>query len=86
MLDLHGTLHLVHCKNGHTVSREAYQERLSELNPSWKAFAEEAERTGTMPATNPDGDVSVEFSLLGGAQSGGIDEPSVSLFSSLGRP
>ena len=57
ILDLHGTLHLVHCRNGHVVSRAAYQERLSELNPSWKAFADEAERTGTLPATNPDGDV-----------------------------
>lgn len=56
-LDLHGTLHLVHCKNGHVVSRQAYQDRLSALNPSWKAFADEAERTGTLPATNPDGDV-----------------------------
>lgn len=57
ILDLHGTLHKVHCKNGHVITRASYQQRLSELNPSWKAFADEAERTGTLPATNPDGDV-----------------------------
>ena len=31
---------------------------LSEANPEWKEFADELERTGRKPRTNPDGDVS----------------------------
>lgn len=30
------------------------------MNPSWKAFAEEAFATGTQPRTNPDGDVDLQ--------------------------
>jgi hypothetical protein len=30
---------------------------LSESNPEWKVFADELERTGQKPRTNPDGDV-----------------------------
>lgn len=32
---------------------------LSETNPEWKEFADEPERTGQKPRTNPDGDVGV---------------------------
>jgi len=32
---------------------------LSESNPGWKEFADELERTGQKPRTNPDGDVGV---------------------------
>ena len=32
---------------------------LSETNPEWKEFADELERTGQKPRTNPDGDVGV---------------------------
>lgn len=34
-----------------------FQDLLSHHNPSWKAFADEMERSGTKPRTNPDGDV-----------------------------
>ncbi|KAF8216624.1 DHS-like NAD/FAD-binding domain-containing protein [Mycena galopus ATCC 62051] len=60
ILELHGTLHYVHCKHGHTVDRTTFQHWLSAANPQWKAFAEEAERTGDKPRTNPDGDVAIE--------------------------
>ncbi|KAF5350219.1 hypothetical protein D9758_007780 [Tetrapyrgos nigripes] len=60
ILELHGTLHRVRCKHGHLVDRNAFQEWLSIANPQWKAFADEVERTGNQPRTNPDGDVAIE--------------------------
>ncbi|GLB41678.1 putative sir2 family protein [Lyophyllum shimeji] len=60
ILELHGTLHTVHCTFGHKVDRASFQEWLSAANPRWKAFADEMERTSTRPRTNPDGDVAVE--------------------------
>lgn len=59
ILELHGTLHAVHCRRGHTVNREEFQEQLSRLNPAWKDFMDEMARTGTEPRTNPDGDVDI---------------------------
>lgn len=47
----------VHCDRGHMMDRNEFQERLSLSNPQWKAFADELERTGQKPRTNPDGDV-----------------------------
>ncbi|KAG6381707.1 DHS-like NAD/FAD-binding domain-containing protein [Boletus reticuloceps] len=60
ILELHGTLHRVHCQFGHVVSRDAFQDRLSASNPKWKAFVDELEATGKKPRTNPDGDVELE--------------------------
>ncbi|KAJ7130645.1 DHS-like NAD/FAD-binding domain-containing protein [Mycena epipterygia] len=60
ILELHGSLHHVHCKHGHVVDRTTFQDWLSAQNPQWKAFAEETERTGNKPRTNPDGDVAIE--------------------------
>ncbi|KAJ7043724.1 DHS-like NAD/FAD-binding domain-containing protein [Mycena alexandri] len=60
ILELHGSLHHVHCKHGHVVDRMTFQHWLSAANPQWKAFADEAERTGNKPRTNPDGDVAIE--------------------------
>ncbi|XAO26266.1 hypothetical protein I312_105101 [Cryptococcus bacillisporus CA1280] len=58
ILELHGTLAKVHCmKHRHEQSRDEYQEQISRLNPIWGETAKEAERTGTQPRTNPDGDV-----------------------------
>ncbi|KAI0769198.1 DHS-like NAD/FAD-binding domain-containing protein [Irpex lacteus] len=57
ILELHGTLHKVHCSHGHTVDRDTFQDRLSAANPQWKAFADELESTNQKPRTNPDGDV-----------------------------
>nr|GAT47264.1 NAD-dependent deacetylase [Mycena chlorophos] len=60
ILELHGSLHLVHCKHGHVVDRDLFQNWLSAANPQWKAFLDETERTGNKPRTNPDGDVAIE--------------------------
>ncbi|WVQ75610.1 hypothetical protein IAR50_005239 [Cryptococcus sp. DSM 104548] len=58
ILDLHGTLAKVHClKHRHEITRDVYQERIAQMNPIWDEAAKEAERTGTQPRTNPDGDV-----------------------------
>ncbi|KAJ7170468.1 DHS-like NAD/FAD-binding domain-containing protein [Mycena crocata] len=52
ILELHGSLHAsfpklihVHCKHGHVVDRDTFQNWLSAANPEWKAFADELERT-----------------------------------------
>ncbi|KZT07293.1 DHS-like NAD/FAD-binding domain-containing protein [Laetiporus sulphureus 93-53] len=60
ILELHGRLRSVRCSNGHLVQRDAFQERLSEANPQWKAFMGELEATGRKVRTNPDGDVELE--------------------------
>jgi len=56
ILELHGTLHVVHCKRGHTFDREGYQLRLEALNLAWKPLAD---KVGAELRTNPDGDVEV---------------------------
>jgi NAD-dependent deacetylase sirtuin 4 len=49
----------VHCKHGHVVDRNEFQDLLSATNPSWKALMDDLERTGQQPRTNPDGDASL---------------------------
>ena len=49
----------VHCQHGDAIDRDEFQYMLSETNPEWKEFADELERTGQKPRTNPDGDVGV---------------------------
>ncbi|KAG9019028.1 hypothetical protein FRB90_007200 [Tulasnella sp. 427] len=39
------------------MPREEFQDVLSKLNPAWKAYSDELDRTGQKPRTNPDGDV-----------------------------
>ncbi|KIY70585.1 DHS-like NAD/FAD-binding domain-containing protein [Cylindrobasidium torrendii FP15055 ss-10] len=60
ILELHGSLHRVRCKNGHLVDRTEFQQALGAANPQWQEFLDEAERTGSQPRTNPDGDVAIE--------------------------
>ncbi|KAG1834105.1 DHS-like NAD/FAD-binding domain-containing protein [Suillus variegatus] len=60
ILELHGTLHRVHCKHGHVVPRDVFQDWLSASNPQWKAFVDNLEKTGSKLRTNPDGDVDLE--------------------------
>jgi len=57
ILQLHGTLHMVHCRKRHAVDRQHFQSLLSQHNPAWKALAEELDQTGTKLRINPDGDV-----------------------------
>lgn len=60
MLELHGTLHKVHCSHGHVTDRDTFQDWLSTANPQWKDFVDNLEATGQKPRTNPDGDVVLE--------------------------
>ncbi|KAK2463553.1 hypothetical protein APHAL10511_004304 [Amanita phalloides] len=61
LLELHGSIHRVVCRSGHTIARETFQDQLSIANPKWQAFAEEMELGGGKKLrTNPDGDVAVE--------------------------
>jgi NAD-dependent SIR2 family protein deacetylase len=60
IVELHGTLHRVHCKRGHVVPRDTFQDWLSASNPQWKAFVDNLEKTGEKLRTNPDGDVELE--------------------------
>ncbi|KAG2136314.1 DHS-like NAD/FAD-binding domain-containing protein [Suillus cothurnatus] len=46
IVELHGTLHRVHCKRGHVVPRDTFQDWLSASNPQWKAFVDNLEKTG----------------------------------------
>lgn len=61
MLELHGTLRHAHCiKCNHTVSRDALQDELSELNPAWHEHSlqlERGDKTQAPDKLNPDGDV-----------------------------
>ncbi|KZS94804.1 DHS-like NAD/FAD-binding domain-containing protein [Sistotremastrum niveocremeum HHB9708] len=60
ILELHGTLHTVHCRKGHLTRRDLFQNKLSIANPRWKAFMDEVEDSGQRLRTNPDGDVKLE--------------------------
>jgi len=60
ILELHGTLRTVHCKNGHIMPREEFQETLAELNPTLRVVADEYAKSGSTPRRNPDGDVELE--------------------------
>jgi len=57
ILQLHGTLHRVHCRRNHVESRSLFQTQLSAANPRWKHLADDLERNGTQLRTNPDGDI-----------------------------
>ncbi|KAI6149522.1 DHS-like NAD/FAD-binding domain-containing protein [Pisolithus tinctorius] len=60
MLELHGSLHRVHCNHGHVVDRNTFQDWISAHNPYWKDYVTGLEATGMKPRTNPDGDVELE--------------------------
>ncbi|BGP25203.1 hypothetical protein JCM10295v2_004125 [Rhodotorula toruloides] len=58
ILELHGTLRHAHCLACHTpVGRDAFQDRLSELNPAWHEFQKEVESGKREEKLNPDGDI-----------------------------
>ncbi|KAG8832198.1 hypothetical protein FRC18_005408 [Serendipita sp. 400] len=60
LLELHGTLFVVRCRHGHEIDRDEFQNILSTMNPSWKAFVDEMAAKGESLRTNPDGDVELE--------------------------
>ncbi|GAA5987989.1 hypothetical protein JCM11641_005972 [Rhodosporidiobolus odoratus] len=58
ILELHGTLRHAHCLSCHTpTGRDAFQDRLSELNPRWWHYQREVEAGLREETLNPDGDV-----------------------------
>ncbi|EJD52653.1 DHS-like NAD/FAD-binding domain-containing protein [Auricularia subglabra TFB-10046 SS5] len=60
VLELHGTLHRVHCRQDHLIQRDEYQIQLGLLNPEWADLEESFRRSGNKPRTNPDGDVELD--------------------------
>jgi len=57
ILELHGTLRHAHCLScGTPTGRDAFQDRLSTLNPAWAKYASEIQ-DGREERLNPDGDV-----------------------------
>ncbi|PLW20817.1 hypothetical protein PCANC_08406 [Puccinia coronata f. sp. avenae] len=60
ILELHGTLKHVNCLScGHQIDRDDFQDLLSDLNPSWKHYADDLQSIGQEVKTNPDGDADV---------------------------
>lgn len=58
ILELHGTLRHAHCLSCDApVGRDAFQDRLSELNPEWAGYLDEVMRGERQEKLNPDGDV-----------------------------
>lgn len=59
ILELHGTLRHVHCLTcQETVGRDAFQDRLSNLNPEWKGYLDRLDQgVAGEQRFNPDGDV-----------------------------
>lgn len=58
IVELHGTLRHAHCLKCHTpVGRDAFQDRLSALNPAWKRYSDEVQQELRQEKLNPDGDV-----------------------------
>lgn len=83
-LELHGTLHYVHCpKNHHVLERDEWQKLLASLNPRWQEIVEETR--GRPVKMNPDGDVSTitARSILSGIEFEILESKAMS--SSIGR-
>ncbi len=68
-------------------SRAVYQDKLTELNPSWAELQRQMTRTGKSPKTNPDGDVELgkdtdysTFKYPACPNCGGVLKPAVIFF------
>ncbi|BGP56230.1 hypothetical protein JCM8202_005767 [Rhodotorula sphaerocarpa] len=58
ILELHGTLRHAHCLSCHApTGRDAFQDRLSELNPAWHEFQRDVAAGKREEKLNPDGDI-----------------------------
>lgn len=58
ILELHGTLRHAHCLNCHTpTGRDAFQDRLSRLNPLWAEYSDSVQQGTREEKLNPDGDI-----------------------------
>ncbi|ORY87400.1 DHS-like NAD/FAD-binding domain-containing protein [Leucosporidium creatinivorum] len=88
ILELHGTLRHAHCLSCDApVGRDAFQDRLSELNPAWAGYLEEVMRGERSEKLNPDGDVELgegvryeEFVVPSCERCGGDMKPRVTFF------
>ncbi|KAH7108128.1 DHS-like NAD/FAD-binding domain-containing protein [Auriculariales sp. MPI-PUGE-AT-0066] len=60
VLELHGSLHTVHCRRKHANPRDEFQRQLALSNPEWAELEESFRRGKEKPRTNPDGDVELE--------------------------
>ncbi|GAA5872345.1 hypothetical protein JCM16303_004486 [Sporobolomyces ruberrimus] len=58
ILELHGTLRHAHCLSCHTpTGRDAFQDRLSDLNPLWEEYSSSIQQGSREEKLNPDGDI-----------------------------
>ncbi|GAA6060043.1 hypothetical protein JCM10212_001040 [Sporobolomyces blumeae] len=88
ILELHGTLRHAHCLACHTpTGRDAFQDRLSALNPAWHAYSREVESGEREEKLNPDGDIELgpdvryeEFEVPACDRCGGPMKPRVIFF------
>ncbi|GAA5931086.1 hypothetical protein JCM3775_000797 [Rhodotorula graminis] len=88
ILELHGTLRHAHCLSCHTpTGRDAFQDRLSELNPAWHEFQREVESGTREHKLNPDGDIELgqgvdyaDFKVPACGECGGPMKPRVIFF------
>ncbi|BGP40673.1 hypothetical protein JCM10450v2_004668 [Rhodotorula kratochvilovae] len=88
ILELHGTLRHAHCLSCHVpTGRDAFQDRLSELNPSWHEYQKEVEEGRREHKLNPDGDIELgpgvkydDFEVPACGHCGGPMKPRVIFF------
>ncbi|GAA5851555.1 hypothetical protein JCM8547_001132 [Rhodosporidiobolus lusitaniae] len=88
ILELHGTLRHAHCLSCHTpTGRDAFQDRLNELNPRWWEYQREVEAGAREEKLNPDGDIELgdgvkyeEFKVPACDHCGGPMKPRVVFF------
>ncbi|GAA5839189.1 hypothetical protein JCM11251_003699 [Rhodosporidiobolus azoricus] len=88
ILELHGTLRHAHCLSCHTpTGRDAFQDRLSELNPKWWELQKDVEAGTGEHKLNPDGDIELgedvkyeEFNVPACSSCGGPMKPRVVMF------
>ncbi|GAA5897723.1 hypothetical protein JCM6882_000077 [Rhodosporidiobolus microsporus] len=88
ILELHGTLRHAHCLSCHTpTGRDAFQDRLSKLNPKWWELQRDVEAGVAEHKLNPDGDIELgedvkyeEFNVPACASCGGSMKPRVVMF------
>ncbi|GAA5962940.1 hypothetical protein JCM8115_007053 [Rhodotorula mucilaginosa] len=88
ILELHGTLRHAHCLSCHApTGRDAFQDRLSALNPAWHEFQQQVELGKREEKLNPDGDIELgpgvryeEFKVPACDHCGGPMKPRVIFF------
>ncbi|BGP16839.1 hypothetical protein JCM10213_003341 [Rhodosporidiobolus nylandii] len=88
ILELHGTLRHAHCLSCHTpTGRDAFQDRLNELNPRWWEYQREVEAGTREESRNPDGDIELgkgvsyeDFQVPSCTHCGGPMKPRVVFF------